>query len=670
MRNWLGLMALVFVVSACFEAGELEGEDAVEDGGGIDAVDDGGADIGGDTGRPTADVVDGGEMASDATDGGEVGRDVTDGGEMDRDVADSGEMERDATDGGLDTGSARDTSARDTSNACGGCPAQAPACVEETRTCVECLDDGDCGGGTPICIEETHTCAPCTPDEETDFYPDVDGDGYGDQEAQPTSACSAPAGMVDNAKDCDDGNKSVHPGADEVCNGRDDDCDGTGDANDSVVAANCGKQKGICQGATIATCNASGSDYATCGSNEYGSDYRQANDEAWRCDNTDNDCDGKVDEACCSAGTTPSPTTVKKPDDAVRFTAIVPAVGGAPAGAEYLVAWAFSGAARLQHVDASGSAVKTSEKIEYSAEPRGMSLVPTSGGYALAVARETANQWTFRVYRLKSDLSQKGSHTQIEASTSDMIAGAGIAADGGTVWVAYSKRVMTRTFAVRAAGLSFTNGQITSSPKKAGGAGWPTEPSVAVVGSTATVAWWDGSGDVRGGRPQHGESFRIAAGGGSKTVEPVSLLAHGGEAHLVYATYTGSSTSKLRHVAIGSNQTGTLSGGTDLTGATERNRVPEAVPVDRSGDGSDDHLLIGWQQGTGTSATIAVGRMSLSAPGSMAPRAITKQGNPPSHPALATDGGKAGAVWEIPPASSKAKVEYAPVSIDGIPVCN
>jgi hypothetical protein len=59
----------------------------------------------------------------------------------------------------------------------------------------------------------------CPPEPKPDDtgvleYADADGDGY------------------DEVSDCDDGDASVHPGADEVCNGVDDDCDGFVDDDD------------------------------------------------------------------------------------------------------------------------------------------------------------------------------------------------------------------------------------------------------------------------------------------------------------------------------------------------------------------------------------------------------------------------------------------------------
>jgi len=58
----------------------------------------------------------------------------------------------------------------------------------------------------------------------TSFYPDEDGDGFGELGAG-TEACSQPEGMVAEAGDCDDSDATIHTGATEQCNGKDDDCD-------------------------------------------------------------------------------------------------------------------------------------------------------------------------------------------------------------------------------------------------------------------------------------------------------------------------------------------------------------------------------------------------------------------------------------------------------------
>ncbi len=58
------------------------------------------------------------------------------------------------------------------------------------------------------------------------WWPDVDGDGYGDDDASPVQACVAPEGHAPQAGDCDDVSAQRNPGADELCNDIDDDCNG------------------------------------------------------------------------------------------------------------------------------------------------------------------------------------------------------------------------------------------------------------------------------------------------------------------------------------------------------------------------------------------------------------------------------------------------------------
>jgi hypothetical protein len=101
-------------------------------------------------------------------------------------------------------------------------------------------DDSDCDDGDPsvnpdgveVCggLDEDCDGSIDEPDAEGAplWYTDGDGDGFGDPAAA-TAACSAPAGTVDNALDCDDALDSVSPAASEVCGGGDEDCDGSVD---------------------------------------------------------------------------------------------------------------------------------------------------------------------------------------------------------------------------------------------------------------------------------------------------------------------------------------------------------------------------------------------------------------------------------------------------------
>ena len=59
-----------------------------------------------------------------------------------------------------------------------------------------------------------------------DWWPDADGDTYGDDEAGPTRACDPPDdSWVARGGDCADGDPERFPFATEVCNERDEDCD-------------------------------------------------------------------------------------------------------------------------------------------------------------------------------------------------------------------------------------------------------------------------------------------------------------------------------------------------------------------------------------------------------------------------------------------------------------
>jgi hypothetical protein len=61
---------------------------------------------------------------------------------------------------------------------------------------------------------------------ETAWYPDADGDGYGDQHLPVMSSCSPGEGWLERGGDCDDTDAEINPDQPERCNGLDDDCNG------------------------------------------------------------------------------------------------------------------------------------------------------------------------------------------------------------------------------------------------------------------------------------------------------------------------------------------------------------------------------------------------------------------------------------------------------------
>jgi hypothetical protein len=95
-----------------------------------------------------------------------------------------------------------------------------------TEVCNATDTDTNCNGLVGDADEFTD------PKSKTDWYPDTDGDLYGDQYAIPMAACVAPSGTVTDHTDCDDNTSTIHPGAaEEWYDGIDQDCVGGSDAD-------------------------------------------------------------------------------------------------------------------------------------------------------------------------------------------------------------------------------------------------------------------------------------------------------------------------------------------------------------------------------------------------------------------------------------------------------
>jgi hypothetical protein len=97
-------------------------------------------------------------------------------------------------------------------------------------TTVDCddLDPEVYPGAEERCNEQDDNCNGEIDEDAVDatmYFADTDADGYGDPD-NATLACAQAEGWTTVDGDCDDGDDTIFPGADEICDEADNDCDG------------------------------------------------------------------------------------------------------------------------------------------------------------------------------------------------------------------------------------------------------------------------------------------------------------------------------------------------------------------------------------------------------------------------------------------------------------
>ncbi|MFH1464551.1 MAG: MopE-related protein [Pseudomonadota bacterium] len=192
-----------------------------------------------------------------------------------------------------------------------GDPADATtACTAPSDTVA---DDTDCDdtadtifpGAAEHCDGTDEDCDGVDDDDAVDaltWYDDADGDGFGDP-AAPTVACAAPSDTVADSADCDDGDDTIFPGADEHCDGVDEDCDGVADdgATDLLTWYADDDADGYGDAAISTEACSVPEDFVADATDCDDTRASVHPGAAEHCDGVDEDCDGATDEGAVDA---------------------------------------------------------------------------------------------------------------------------------------------------------------------------------------------------------------------------------------------------------------------------------------------------------------------------------------------------------------------------------
>lgn len=124
------------------------------------------------------------------------------------------------------------------------------------------------------------------------------GDGGGDDTHVSHEIDEDGDGFVPADGDCDDGDPTINPGAEEVCDGRDNDCNGEIDEGAAQTFYADADGDGFGDARVAVEACVPPDNYVAGGTDcddDNAAIYPGATEE---CDGADNDCDGQIDEIC------------------------------------------------------------------------------------------------------------------------------------------------------------------------------------------------------------------------------------------------------------------------------------------------------------------------------------------------------------------------------------
>lgn len=165
-------------------------------------------------------------------------------------------------------------------------------------------------GGTEVCNGLDDDCNSTIDDNAIDaspWYLDSDNDGFGTPSVE-VMACEAPTDYRANSTDCDDNSTLINPGAEEVCDGIDNNCNNLSDDADSTLDLS--TQSDFFIDADQDGFGDSTQPIRACvrpnNASSFGGDCNDADnstnpDADELCNNTDNDCNGSIDDNALDA---------------------------------------------------------------------------------------------------------------------------------------------------------------------------------------------------------------------------------------------------------------------------------------------------------------------------------------------------------------------------------